>query len=219
VLSLELTSDVLELLEEEGKPRQSYDTSTTLAEVLTDTAQTEDARMSPVMQTLLALIVVSSVLQLRSTMWCSVPWKSTSIKFPTKVADGSYAAVRAPYVEQIINTDLIHSFTRPADLNTDKIKTTMLELAILLLEILHHKSIETWTAKNAQESPQTYRDRMHVATLWLEQSTDRLLPPHLRAVEECLVLCARSKLTWDDRFQQLYCENIIKPLQQLALSP
>ncbi|RYP69345.1 hypothetical protein DL771_006155 [Monosporascus sp. 5C6A] len=217
VLTLELKSDVLELLEEEGKPQNSYNTLTTLADFLRDTMQDEDARMGPMMQTLLALNVVSSVLQLRPTLWCSIPWNSTLIKFPTKVADGSHIAACTPYVEQTVDADLLQSHTCSPDLNTEAAKTTMLELAILLLEILHHKSIETWAAKNRGGATRTYQDRMRVATRWLELSTSRLLPSHIKAIEECLVFCARSKLAWDDQFQRLYCENIIKPLQQLTL--
>lgn len=170
------------------------------------------------MQTLLALNVVSSVLQLRPTMWCNIPWNSTSIKFPTKVVDGLHIAVRTPYVEQTVTADLLQSYTCSLNLDTEAAKKTMLELAVLLLEILHHKSIESWSAKNGEGATRTYQERMHVATRWLELSTSRLLPPHVKVIEECLVLCARSKLAWDDQFQRLYCENIIKPLQQLTLS-
>ncbi|KAI0968543.1 hypothetical protein F4678DRAFT_474321 [Xylaria arbuscula] len=219
VLTLELTPDALELLAEEDKPQRSYNVSTTLADFLRDTAQDEDARISPMTQTLLALNVVSSVLQLRPTMWYNTPWNSTSIKFPTKVADGSHIEVCTPYVEQTVDADLLQNHTCSFDMDTEAAKTTMLELAIVLLEILHHKSMEAWAAKNKEGGTRTYRDRMHVATRWLKMSTSRLLPHHVKAIEECLVLCARSKLAWDDQFQRLYCENIIKPLQQLALSP
>jgi len=135
------------------------------------------------------------------------------------VAGGSHIAVCTPYVEQTVDVNLLQSYTCLPDLNTEAAKTTMLELAILLLEILHHKSIETWAAKSEKGPTRTYKDRMHVATCWLELSTSKLLPPHVKAIEECLMLCARSKLTWDDQFQRLYSENIIKPIQQLALSP
>ena len=219
VLTLGLTSDALELLEEENRLQQSYNASITLADFLRDTAQDENARMGPMMQTLLALNVVSSVLQLRPTIWCNAPWNNKSIKFPTKVVGGSHITVCTPYVEQTVDVGLFQSCTCLPDLNTEVAKTTMLELAILLLEILHHQSIETWAAKNEKGPTNTHKDRIHVATCWLELSTSKLLPLHVKAIEECLMLCARSKLTWDDHFQRLYSENIIKPIQQLALSP
>ncbi len=174
--------------------------------------------MSPVEQTLLALNVVSSVLQLRLTMWCSVPWNSTTIKFPVQAVDGARAALCTPYVEQAIDPTMLGAQEGAyPELTTEAAKVTMLELAILLLEILHHKSIAAWAARHEEGNPRTYRERMGAATRWLELSTSKLLPSHVKAVEECLVLCARSKLSWDDYFQRLYCENIIKPLQELVL--
>jgi len=97
-------------------------------------------------------------------------------------------------------------------LTTDEAKTTMLELVILLLEILRHKSIGMWASQYGEIDPRTYQERMSVATRWLELSINKLLSPHGKAVEECLVLCARSTLSWDNYFQQLYYGNIIKPL-------
>ena len=219
MLSLELTSGAtLEVVEKDDQSPHSYDRSISLADFLKDTAADADSRMSPIEQTLLALNVASSVLQLRPTMWCSVPWNSTTIKFPVQAVDGARAALYTPYVEQAIDPTLpgTQGGASP-DLTTEAAKTTMLELAILLLEILHHKSIEAWAARYDEGEPRTYRERMGVATRWLELSTSKLLPSHVKAVEECLVLCARSKLLWDDYFQRLYCENIIKPLQELVL--
>ncbi|KAI9154956.1 hypothetical protein HJFPF1_07517 [Paramyrothecium foliicola] len=93
----------------------------------------------------------------------------------------------------------------------------MLELAIVLLEILHQKSMAAWADRHDEGVPRTYRERMGAATRWLELSTVKLLPPHIKVVEECLMLCARSMLSWDEYFQRFYCENIIKPFQELAL--
>lgn len=219
ILSLELTSGAtLEVAEKDNKSPHSYDRSISLADFLKDTAADADARISPIEQTLLALNVVSSMLQLRLTMWCSVPWNSTTIKFPVQAVDGARAAFSTPYVEQAIDPTMLgtQEGTSP-DLTTEAAKTTMLELAIMLLEILHHKSIAAWAAQYDDGDPRTYRERMGAATRWLELSTSKLLPPHVKAVEECLVLCARSKLSWDDYFQRLYCENIIKPLRELVL--
>ena len=167
-------------------------------------------------QTTLALNIASSILQFRPTVWYKVPWNSNSIKFPTRIVQGSHLSVCAPYVEQDVDAKLLQNHTYPSDLNTAEAKTTMLELAILLLEVMHHKSIDVWAARDQEGTPQTYQDRMRVATHWLEQSTGKLLPDHLQAIEECLVLCARSKISWDDKFQRGYCENIIKPLQKLV---
>ena len=78
-----------------------------------------------------------------------------SIKFPTKVINGSHIVVCTPYVEQTIDADLLQSYTCLPNLNTEAAKKTMLKLVILLLEILHHKSIETWAAKNEERGMRT----------------------------------------------------------------
>ncbi|KLU88272.1 hypothetical protein MAPG_07259 [Magnaporthiopsis poae ATCC 64411] len=219
VLSLELTSyTTLEAADKDDKSPHSYDKSISLADYLRDAASDADARMSPIEQTLLALNVVSSVLQLRPTMWCSEPWNSATIKFPVQAVGGARATLYTPYVEKTIEPTILGTQEGASpDLTTETAKSTMLELAILLLEILHHKSIAAWAARYDRGDPRTYQERMGAATRWLELSTSVLLPPHVKAVEECLVLCARSKLLWDDYFQRLYCENIIKPLQELVL--
>ncbi|KAK3358778.1 hypothetical protein B0T25DRAFT_577022 [Lasiosphaeria hispida] len=219
VLSLELTSGpVLEVADKDDRSPHSYDRSISLADFFKDTAADADARMNPVEQTLLALNVVSSVLQLQPTMWCSVPWNSTTIKFPVEAVGGASAAVCTPYVEHAIDpTQAGTQAGVSSDLTTKAAKTTMLELAILLLEILHHRTMAAWAAQYGEGDVKTYWERMSVATRWLELSTSKLLPPHIKAVEACLLLCARSKLSWDHSFQRAYCENIIKPLQELAL--
>ncbi|EEU40664.1 uncharacterized protein NECHADRAFT_76039 [Fusarium vanettenii 77-13-4] len=215
ILSLILTSDALELSEED-KPHQPYSHSTTLAEFLRNTAQDEDARMGPILQTLLALNVVSSVLQLRPTAWCNTPWTSKTIKFPTKTNNGSPITICTPYVEQTFDTTMLQCHDCTSGLNTQAIKSTMLELAILLLEILHHRSLESWAEKHEQGDMCSYGERMLGANRWLEMSTGRLLPDHLKAVEGCLEYCVKSNLAWDKSFQSGYCENVIKPLQQLT---
>lgn len=151
-------------------------------------------------------------------MWCQKPWDSKSINFLTKVVEDTYLPLYTPYVEQDVDALIFQNHTHSSDLNTQAAKTTMLELAILLLEITHHKSIEAWASETKEGDTITYQDRMHVATRWLEQSEyeGSLLPDYIQAIEECLVLCARSKISWDNKLQSVYCENIIKPLQELA---
>ncbi|KAH6687802.1 hypothetical protein F5X68DRAFT_275526 [Plectosphaerella plurivora] len=187
-------------------------------EVVSRCAEDADARMNPVEQTLLALNVVSSMLQLRPTLWCSVPWNSSTIKFPVLgPTRGANTALRTPYVEQAIDPAVLgQQDSTFGDLTTEAARSTMLELAILLLEILHNRSIAAWAAGNDEGDTKTTLERMTVASHWLDMSTSKLLPPHFRAVEGCLLLCAQSRLLWDERFQRLYCENIIKPLQELA---
>lgn len=219
VLSLILTSGAsLEVVEKDHDSPHTYARSISLADFLEDAAAEVDVRMSPVQQTHLALKVVSAVLQLRLTNWCSTPWTSTTIRFPVRAATGASAVLFTPYIEQALDPSLLKTSRRTStDLTTGEAKATMLNLAILLLEILHHQTIAAWAAQHDEGEPGTYQARFLTAMRWLELSQSRLLPQHLRPVEQCLVLCARSKVSWDDSFQRLFYENIIKPLHQLVL--
>ncbi|RSL91090.1 hypothetical protein CEP52_012942 [Fusarium oligoseptatum] len=209
ILSLRLTSDALELSGED-KPHQPYNNSTTLADFLRDTPKDEDARMGLMPRTVLALNVVSSILQLRPTAWCNTPWTSTTIKFPTKEDNGSLITICTPYVEQDFDASMLQSHALTSSLDTQAIKSTMLELAILLLEILHHKSLESWAKIHDQGDMRSDGERMLGAKRWLEMSTARLLPHHLKAVEGCLEYCVKSNLAWDKSFQNGYCENVLE---------
>ncbi|KAH6974337.1 hypothetical protein BKA56DRAFT_591215 [Ilyonectria sp. MPI-CAGE-AT-0026] len=219
VLTLRLMSDALELLEGD-RPHEPYNTCTTLAEFLRDTAENYEARMLPVDQTMLALDVVSSVLQLRPTVWCTTHWNSTTIKFPRKLTDGAYTTVFTPYLEQTVEDSVLQSYKCLPDLNIEVIQSTMLELAILLLEILHHKSLETWAEKYGKGRMCSDGERMAGARNWLrmssEERTERLLPDQVKSIQGCLDYSVKSNLAWDRNFQSCYCENVIKPLQQLT---
>ncbi|RTE74823.1 hypothetical protein BHE90_010743 [Fusarium euwallaceae] len=209
VLTLKLTSNALELLRE-AKPHQPYKNSTTLADFLREIAKDEDARMGPMPRTLLALNVVSSILQLRPTAWCNTPWTSTTIKFPTKEDNGSLITICTPYVEQDFDATMPQGHALASSLDTQAIKLTMLELAILLLEILHLKSLESWAKGHGQGDMRSDGERMLGAKRWLEMSNARLLPHHIRAVEGCLGYCVKSNLAWDKSFQNDYCENVLE---------
>jgi hypothetical protein len=193
----------------------SYDKSISLAEFLRATTNDADARMHIRDQTMLALNVACSLLQLRTTMWCKVPWNSSTIRFPIQAVQAASQA-RTPYVEQVIDPGTPGTqVSAPADLTTEAAQSTMLELAILLLEILHNRSISDWAAEEGEGQTRTNKERMTVATHWVEMSMDKLLSPHSQAVKGCLRMCAQNRLPWDERFQRLYCENIIKPLQEV----
>lgn len=210
ILSLELAADILARMQESIPPKTLFKSTITLADYLAATARDPNTRLSPKQQTLLALDVATAVLQFRHTSWCNTPWNSKTIKFLLE-GNGSLPTF-APYVDRsnsqvVLNNPKIH---------TQVTKVTVLEIAILLLEILHHKSIETWATENGQQKPTTFWERLEAATGWLEHSSDKLLPDHLRPVEACLPQCVRGNLSWDFEFQELYCENIIRPLRQLV---
>src|SRR5690606_14924721 len=91
-------------------------------------------------------------------------------------------------------------------------QVALLELSILLLEIWHQRSLNDWASETKLDVG-TQDSRRIAATRWL-QATDKELPVnYLDAIEKCLAICSGRLRYWDDeKFQQHYCENVIKPL-------
>ncbi|EXF79645.1 hypothetical protein CFIO01_12955 [Colletotrichum fioriniae PJ7] len=216
-LALELTADALNLREEIARSKQSFKSTTTLKDFLAAASQNHDARMTPKQQSLLALDVATAVLQLQRTPWSGIPWNNQTIKF---LVEGNGAVEAwAPIVEQTIQPTTTLLPAQPLDPEpvTQTTKKTVLELAILMLEILQHKSLETWAAETGQGATTKFSERLQAAIRWLELSDDKLLPHHLNAVEACLFQCVRRNSSWNIEFQRLFCENIVQPLQQLVM--
>lgn len=214
ILALRLTGQALDLAEDAIEAQKSYENIQTLADLLTSAAQRDESRMMPLEQGLLALNLATAALQLRHTSWCGSPWDKKTIKF--LVESNGMIALSAPYVENAVGPERSPAQSQQSSLQV--MKGTLLELAILMLEILQQKSFDTWAFENLSETPVNFWDRLEIATRWVEQSTNKLLPNHLKAVEECLAQCVRGRLEWDVEFQKLYCENVVQPLQQLVMA-
>ena len=212
VLTLRLAANVLELLDESKERQHNFATATTLEKFLKDSSLDEDARMTPKQQTLFALDIASSILQLRQTFWYSLPLTKTAIKFLIRNAGAPEMAISGPFVEQIVEGGQGKSLDNSSGPDP---KAALLELAILLLEIWHHKPLEMWAAKEGVEKLETLEARRIAAIRWLELTSERLPPYHLTAIEQCLAICSGRLRFWhESEFQKQYCENIIKPLRE-----
>lgn len=194
----------------DGEPESQRDliSSKTLDDLLQDGTGSEDEKMTPKQQTLLALDVASSIVQLRQTCWFRHPFSSKVVKFLIQKEGQGTTAISTPFVEQVADPDQ-QDFPGPDP------KAALLELAILLLEIWHHKTLESWCTKSGIAKVDSPETRQRAAIRWLEMTSERLPLHHLTAIEQCLALCAGRLRFWDDpEFLKLYCENIIKPLQE-----
>lgn len=207
ILALELAADILALQNQAKETQRICTVSVTLADVL-DSATEEREKMTPKQKTLLALSLAASVLQLRETYWCDSPWSSKAIKFITQPSGG--LSTHDPLVEQTIRPSIA---AQPAPATSGP-KPILLELAIMLLEIYEQKSLETWTTQQSLAIDDV--DQRNVAARkWLEDRTDHLPIKYLEAVERCLEIYAGRRRGWDDaEFQQHFCENVVKPLQE-----
>ncbi|KAL1854331.1 hypothetical protein Daus18300_011517 [Diaporthe australafricana] len=215
LLRLHLTADALSLANETREARREVANSTTLEQFLRRGCLDEDARMTPKQQTTLALDIAASLLQLRQTHWSPLPWTNKHIRFLLS----EQGELWGPFVEELLIDN-----KRAGKTPQDPIppgpnpKEALLELAILLLEIWHHRPLEMWAAKlgmGESSSFDTPEARRVAAIRWLELTSDRLPPHHLAAVEQCLAFCSGSLRVWDDgEFQRQYCENVVRPLRE-----
>lgn len=174
----------------------------------------EDSRMTPRQQTLLALDIAASILQLRDTPWCVKPWDKKSINFLAQSMGTYNSTIAKAHIENSIESQPGSGSVVPStELDT---KAVLLEIAILLLEIWHHRPLETWMAKAGLSLVlDTTETRRIAAIKWVETSSERLPLHHLNAIEGCLAMCSGRIWKWeDDSFQNQYCENVIKPLRE-----
>ncbi|KAL7930308.1 hypothetical protein V8C35DRAFT_313521 [Trichoderma chlorosporum] len=216
ILKLRLNNEDLFLIEGQPENRRDFTAPITLVDILKAGCQDDDARMFPKDQALLALNVASSILQLQQTRWLMTPFNSSDIKLLAYQEKISVFSNSFPFVEQ--HGDMIppQTCTKEQDsvIGPDP-KTALTELAILLLEIWHHRPIEAWCQKMGKERPASPQGRLMIAIEWLQATSRRLLPYQNQVIEQCLQVCAGSLRFWQEEdFLRLYCENIIKPLQE-----
>src|SRR4051812_19927550 len=88
--------------------------------------------------------------------------------------------------------------TRPAALQGPNPKAALLELAIMLLEIWHHKTFEMWATGSGLSDIVSADGRIIAAMKWLQMTYERLPPHHPTAIEKCLALCSGRLWRWED---------------------
>lgn len=172
---------------------------------------------------LLAYRLASSLLQFHSTPWLGGSWKKQSICFPhNSVAvipgkNGSQFDADSPYI--------IHDFeSSPVALpeSHPKTKTSLLDLGILLLEIWHLTPCEVYAAREGLHLGSTYGARNDVASRWLNDTADNMVPSYADCVCRCIegTFASRtSTLQWTDReLQASICENLIMLLWDICSS-
>lgn len=206
MLSLGLARESLHLMEQQPNPRRRLLSPTSLEEVLQQGIADENARISFRHRTLLALDIASSILQLQQTSWSNPPFSSKVVKLLVQENSKTTRTLSSPFVEQVTEpsrANLTHPDPQP----------TLLELAIILLEVWHHLTLEIWANNTAFGGTDTPEKRHMAAIRWLQTTSDSIPIHHLRAIEQCLGLYSGRLRYWDDdEFLKMYCENIILPL-------
>ncbi|KAK6824639.1 hypothetical protein PG987_012133 [Apiospora arundinis] len=206
ILHLTLNSNCLGFLTGGSENQTIVGNSVSLEEVLRRGSDDEDARMTYKEQTLLALDIACSIVQLRETLWLDAPLTSHILKVITHKRKNTFNT--KPFIEQ---TPLS---TTPSSGGPDP-ETVLRELAILLLELWHHRPLETWCAKTDGIEIATSEGRLAAAIRWMKATSERLPPHYLDAIEQCIGICCGRRRSWNDiEFLRLYCENVIMPLQE-----
>ncbi|KAL8371276.1 hypothetical protein RB595_001222 [Gaeumannomyces hyphopodioides] len=237
VLALDLVSGILRVRSTSAAGGCRQFSSTTLETFLLEGLRDEDARLTPKQQTLIALDIASSILQLSQTAWLNKPLNSERIKLlltpPTRAASGQVtnADIVGPFIDELLVLDSNRQTAAgskgkgKATLLTDQQereeaegpspKAVLLELAILLLEIWHHRPMWVVRARMAAFNTSWPESRREAAIRWLEMTSERLPPHHLTAVEQCLAICSGRLRAWEEHeFRRQFCENVIRPLQE-----
>ena len=164
--------------------------------------------MTPKQQKTLALSIASSILQLYETVWCSPSWDSFTIRLVT-------ANTHEPFVEQIIGGT---KDTQESGIQAQRTRASILELAILLLEICNLESLEMWAVREGHDLHQhaQFDSRFLLAIRWFRQTPVRCLTVYdTNAIEYCLAICSTRDQSWQStEFRQKYYENIIKQLKE-----
>ncbi|KAJ3578105.1 hypothetical protein NPX13_g2467 [Xylaria arbuscula] len=117
-----------------------------------------DLRMTPKQQTYLALDIASSVLQLRQTCWLDTDFRSASMRLLLYDHEGQGTPSPALYVERIVHASKTLDNTNMTP--SPEPKTTLLELAIILLEIWHHQPLDAcinWLGLDCTDTIETRR--------------------------------------------------------------
>ena len=165
----------------------------------------------------LSFNLASSLLQLYYTPWLSESWTKRNICFwrlrPSSQANDMVLAFEPdrPFI--------VHRFTgAPAACLSYKTEARhqLLDLGIVLLEIRHKRSFESWVSAHDFTLDSSYGSRYNAASVWLRESRGELELSYFDAAARCIecTFQTRSAIpTWEDlEFRKSVCDLVIKPL-------
>ncbi|KAL2861219.1 uncharacterized protein BJX67DRAFT_367074 [Aspergillus lucknowensis] len=165
--------------------------------------------------------IASAVLQLHSTAWLSLPLASSSIHFICELTKNQVKPSSKyrylPFIRAVFKS-------RPPTCTSCQYSTrdSMLELGILLLELWHAQSIESFAADNGLKLTNSFGSRYEVAENWIEHSEDEgdMMPFYLEAANRCIecnFTTSVAKPDWNDfTFQKSVCQYVLKPLLDIC---
>ncbi len=165
----------------------------------------------------LSFSLASSLLQLYSTPWLSEPWTKRTICF--------WNLRPSPHANDVLLTFepdrpfIVHRFSE-ASAASPKYKAEprhqLLDLGIVLLEIRHERSFESWASSHDLNLDSSFGSRFTAASTWLRDSAGEMEPSYFDAASRCIEFTFQTKpaiLNWEDfDFRKAVCELVLKPL-------
>ena len=164
---------------------------------------------TPRQKTRLALDLASSLLQLQTTPWIRKTWTKKVICFlECGNSDVSKIDCGRPFISRV--------FPESSALQAEHtVKTDLLELGILLLEIWTSRTFEAWAASLGFDVQDEYYAKMTRAIQWLEAETNFLTLSYSDAVSVCVRFSFEGVAhSWEHpAFRRAVCEKVIGALR------
>lgn len=191
----------------------------TLEQVLLQTSEDNPSRVKwdLIQRMNLSFNLASSLLQLCSTPWLSGSWTKRNILFwrqrPSSQVSDMVLGFEPdrPFVAHIFSGAATACL--PSKMEA---KHQLLELGIILLEVRHQISFESWASAHDFTPDSSYGSRYNAASMWLRDSWGELEPSYFDAAGRCIECTFQSRSPipkWEDRdFRKSVCELVIKPL-------
>lgn len=172
---------------------------------LADLIKSSTTRLKLNERVLLAATVASSMMQLYSTPWLP-DLRKERLLFQSKPGAGQGFCIERPIVRC--------SFANSTSGSQVSSRKTLLDLGILIIELWHNQTIESFCAANTIQLQDTYDSRQGAARRWLNEEEGEFVPLVFEAAVRCVECgfdCIKLDLN-DEAIQKSLFEGVIKPL-------
>ena len=152
-------------------------------------------------------MTVNMCIRIAGTSWMIPPPFKSHVLFPRR---------KRP-VAGSTDVDAAHPFISTAHLdtsNTVSLKISVLELAIVLLELWHNNTFENFCRAEGEAVPeiQKYYERHTLVVRWFDRTKEDLVSRHKQAVSFC-IQCVTRDTDFDDRsFRHDMYAGVLVPL-------
>ncbi|KAM0804394.1 hypothetical protein BDR22DRAFT_960035 [Usnea florida] len=205
-----------------------YISTTSLASLLTASSTTSDRshKLPLKPRLLLALTLASTLIQLNATPWLGKIWSKHSICFSTQPSNHptldqhplnpSQIDLTRPFLTQSFNNEptALPLSNAPITHPTDP-RQMILELGIMLLEIWHETSLESYSSSINQVLKDSYYDRLSLAQRWLDETEESIPPVYFHVALRCVRCCfdgVPANPVWDGCLFKGLVTGVVEPL-------